>query len=323
MTGHIPVLLNEMLDHLAPQNGKTYVDATFGGGGYTQSILNQTPNARIVAIDQDPHAIERGQALIKAYPGKIRLIQSSFSNLNQVLIDLNIEKVDGIVMDLGVSSYQFDQDNRGFSFQQSGPLDMRMDFENNNLTAQIVVNTFPQEELANIIFQYGEERYSRRIAQAIVKQRSIKPFETTQELAELIKKVSPMKKKSIHPATLTFQALRIFVNNELIELNKLLNSCLNCLDNGGRLVGVTFHSLEDRILKQYLQKHALVEPRTNKYARTPSNDLPILTPHYKLINKKAISPSQEEIKNNPRARSAKLRSAIFYSPQALNKGKES
>lgn len=313
MSGHIPVMYLEVIHALNPIDNEIYVDATFGAGGYTKAILEAAPGCTVIAIDRDPDAIKRGEVLQKKYGEQLKLVQAPFSDIKYILQQLHIDKVNGIVMDLGVSSYQFDEGWRGFSFQSEGPLDMRMDYQSNSLTAKQIINNFKADELANIIFDYGEERHSRRIAKAIVEARKQKPFETTLELANFIKKVIPSSKKSIHPATLTFQALRIFVNNELIELNKLLNSCHECLDDKGRLVGVTFHSLEDRLLKQYLKAHSKVTKRIGKYGNLSLIETQDQMAHYEILTKKPLVPTAQEMRLNSRSRSAKLRAAIFHS----------
>ncbi|CAO5680243.1 MAG: Ribosomal RNA small subunit methyltransferase H [Holosporales bacterium] len=275
---HIPVLLNEMITHLKPEAGRVYIDATFGGGGYTKAILN-VPHTKVIAFDKDPDAIARGQELKAAYPDRLTLIHSSFDQ-----IDTWGEKVDGIVFDFGVSSFQIDEGARGFSFKNDGPLDMRM--TKTGISAKDVVNTFKQDDLADIIFNYGDEPFARKIARCIVEDRVQEPFETTHQLAALIRRIVK-RKDDIDAATKTFQALRIFVNNELIEIRDALTCCLSMLKNDGILVGVTFHSLEDRLLKQFLNKDQF-------YKKT-----------------KAITPSVEELRLNPRSRSAKLRAGYF------------
>lgn len=265
---HTPVLLNQMLEALAPQPGKMYIDATFGGGGYTRAIL-QT-EAHVIAFDRDP--------FVKKFANSIQLIQTPFSQMAQHVH----EKVDGVVFDFGVSSFQIDTPDRGFSFQHEGPLDMRMG--EGALTAALVVNTYTEKNLADIIYTYGEEHSSRFIAKLIVKNR---PFHTTKQLADLLSK-HLKGKPHLHPATLTFQALRIYVNNELHEIQDGLTAALSLLNPGGRLVTISFHALEDRIVKQFFKEH-----------------------HLKPLYKNVITPSRQEIKTNPRARSARLRAGIF------------
>jgi 16S rRNA (cytosine1402-N4)-methyltransferase len=285
---HVPVLLREMLQHLSPQDGGLYIDATFGGGGYTSAIL-EAANCHVIAIDRDPDAIARGEKLKSAkYGDRLTLIQSTFCAIDQVIE----EPVDGLVFDYGVSSFQLDEADRGFSFMREGPLDMRM--SKDGLTAAEVVNTYSEKDLADIIFHYGDEPFSRSIARAIVHDRVEQPFETTLQLAGLIRRIVK-RKDSIDAATKTFQALRIFVNNELIEIRDALEKSLKILTPNARLVGVTFHSLEDRLLKRFLI----------------DNPFQILT--------KPLVPSHAEVLENPRSRSAKLRAGI-YAPQLLNGG---
>lgn len=275
---HIPVLLDEMITYLNPMADCVYIDATFGGGGYTKAILN-IPGTRVIAFDKDPDAITRGQELCAAYPDRLTLIHSSFDQIDRIG-----EKVDGIVFDFGVSSFQLDEGARGFSFKNDGPLDMRM--SKTGLSAKEVVNTFKQDDLADIIFNYGDEPFARKIARCIVEDRVKEPFETTHQLASLIRRIVK-RKDDIDAATKTFQALRIFVNNELIEIRDALKCSLSTLKKDGILVGVTFHSLEDRLLKQFLNQDQF-------YKKT-----------------KAIVPSTESVRLNPRARSAKLRAGYF------------
>lgn len=265
---HTPVLLNEMLEALAPHKGGIYIDATFGGGGYTRSIL-QT-GAQVIAFDRDP--------FVRRFAENINLIRAPFSQMAQYVH----EKVDGVVFDFGVSSFQIDAPDRGFSFQQEGPLDMRMG--EGELTAALVVNTYAEKNLAEIIYTYGEERSSRFIAKLIVEHR---PFHTTKQLANLLAK-HLKGKPHLHAATLTFQALRIYVNDELHEIDDGLTAALSLLKPGGRLVTVSFHALEDRIVKQFFKTQNL-------------------EPLYKGV----ITPSRQEIKLNPRARSARLRAGML------------
>jgi 16S rRNA (cytosine1402-N4)-methyltransferase len=280
---HVPVLLREMLQYLSPQNGGVYVDATFGGGGYASAILDSA-DCKVIGIDRDPDAIARGEKLkSEKYGDRLTLIQSTFCAIDQVIL----EPVDGLVFDYGVSSFQLDEADRGFSFMRDGPLDMRM--SKTGLTAAEVVNTYSEKDLADIIFHYGDEPFSRSIARAIVQDRVEQPYETTLQLAGLIRRIVK-RKDSIDAATKTFQALRIFVNNELIEIRDALQQSLKILKSGAHLVGVTFHSLEDRLLKRFLI----------------DNTFQILT--------KPLAPSRAEILENSRSRSAKLRAGI-YTPQ--------
>lgn len=276
---HIPVLLEEMLLYLSPKSGGVYIDATFGGGGYTQAILEKA-DCKVIAFDKDPEAITRGKPLKEKYKDRLTLVHDSFQNIANHIHD----PIDGIVFDFGVSSFQLDDAYRGFSFQSDGPLDMRMSWE--GMTAEDVVNTYKESDLADIIYHYGDERKSRAIARAIVLERKKNPITTTLKLATLIRTIVN-KKEGIDPATKTFQALRIFVNNELIEIRDALENCLKVLHKNSVVVGVTFHSLEDKLLKLFLAKKCF-------------NDCT-----------KAICPTRNEVKSNPRSRSAKLRSGIF------------
>lgn len=279
----------------------TYLDATFGGGGYSEAILKQA-DCQVFALDRDPQAIERGRLLEQKYPTRFKIFQGCFSDLFQLAAANFWEKFDGIVFDFGVSSFQIDQPERGFSFRFDGPLDMRMSAS--GLSAADVVNTFEEEDLANIIYRYGEERKSRKIAAAIVRRRQEKSFETTADLALLIEKLLGRKFGAQHPATLTFQALRIFVNNELIEIESGLNFAEAYLKPEGRLVAVTFHSLEDRIVKTFVRAKSL---RTKIQSRLLPGEVQTNQPLFEDLSPKGIAPSDEEVRANPRSRSARLR----------------
>ncbi|MBP9752357.1 MAG: 16S rRNA (cytosine(1402)-N(4))-methyltransferase RsmH [Proteobacteria bacterium] len=283
---HIPVLLNEMVDHLSVKDGGVYIDATFGGGGYASAILEKK-NCSVIAFDKDPDAISRGIELKNKYGSRLTLIEAPFHTIK----DHITERVDGIVFDFGVSSFQLDIAERGFSFKKDGPLDMRM--TKTGQSAYDVVNTFSEKDLSDIIYFYGEEDRARAIARAIVNDRKIKPYETTFELAGLVRRVVK-RKDDIDLATKTFQALRIFVNDELIEIKGALSSCPLFLKPDATLVGVTFHSLEDRLLKQFLSNGS-----------------------FHCVSK-AIKPTSDEVKANPRSRSAKLRSAKLMKERMVN-----
>lgn len=299
--GHIPVLLSEMLDALKVQDQGLYLDATFGGGGYTQAILDQA-DCQVFALDRDPDAIARGRLLEKKYPTRFKIFAGCFSDLPSLATAKTWEKFDGIVFDFGVSSFQIDQPERGFSFRFDGPLDMRMSAS--GISAADVVNTFEGEDLANIIYQYGEERKSRRIAAAIVRRRLEKPFTTTGDLASLIEKLLGRKFGAQHPATLTFQALRIYVNNELMEVEAGLNFAQHFLKPKGRLVTVTFHSLEDRMVKTFVRARS---SRLKTTSRLLPGELHAEPSVFLDLYPKGISPSTSEISLNPRSRSARLR----------------
>ena len=299
-------MLPEVLRSLAPIAGEVYVDGTFGAGGYTSSIL-EAADCRVIAFDRDPSAIARGQQLASKHDGRLTLIEDRFSNMPDALGELGVERVNGIVLDIGVSSMQIDEAERGFSFLRDGPLDMRM--SGHGISAADVVNALSQEHLANVIFVLGEERRSRAIAGAIVKQRIDTPLKTTFDLVRAVERVTGRQRATdkVHPATRTFQALRIYVNAELEELSAVLHDAEHLLVPGGRLVVVTFHSLEDRIVKRFFTQ------RSGKTAG-PSRHLPDapqgLAPTFEIIGKPHLEASEDEVSSNPRARSAKLRSAL-------------
>jgi len=302
---HIPVLLTSVLEvsleATLPKRHCHVLDCTFGRGGYSKAFLQA--GHKVTAIDRDHDAINVALALHAEYGDNFQFIQDKFSNISTLFPQQNF---DVIVFDIGVSSPQLDQAERGFSFNKSGPLDMRMG--SSTLTAADIINHYSEENLANIFFKYGEEKRSRKFARLICQRRLEHPFETTQDLASLIADNTPKffnKKKKIHPATLVFQALRIAVNDELNEFETALNACQDLLKPEGRLITVTFHSLEDRIAKSYFKMHSF-EPKQSKYAKErikPDN-------LFRLITKKPITASIEEIKHNPRSSCAKLRSAI-------------
>jgi 16S rRNA (cytosine1402-N4)-methyltransferase len=286
---------------LRPQAGGVYVDATFGAGGYSRAILD-VAGTRVIGIDRDPTAIAGGFGLVEQSGGRLTLVEDRFSNLAEVCAAQGLAEVDGIVMDVGVSSMQLDQAGRGFSFRLDGPLDMRMGQE--GPTAADVVATADEAELASIIYIFGEERHSRAVARAIVATRKDAPIATTRALADIVARVVRAKPGEIHPATRTFQALRIFVNEELDELRSALAAAERVLKPGGRLAVVSFHSLEDRIVKNFLNARAK--------ASAGSRHLPELTqaaPSFHLLTKRPVTAGESELAANPRARSAKLRAA--------------
>ncbi|NDW03205.1 16S rRNA (cytosine(1402)-N(4))-methyltransferase RsmH [Jiella pacifica] len=298
---HVPVLLEEVVGALAPATGAIIVDGTFGAGGYSRAILER--GANVVAIDRDPTAIAAGQALLREHAGRLALVEGRFSELDRVAAERAPGGVDGVVLDIGVSSMQIDQAERGFSFQKDGPLDMRMG--SHGATAADVVNTLKVGDLARVLGFLGDERQAGRIARAIVARRGERPFERTLDLAQVIAGVvgrSP--KDKIDPATRSFQALRIFVNDELGELARALVAAEKVLKPGGRLVVVTFHSLEDRIVKRFLKDRA-TQPSGSRHL--PNVGLHAIT--FSASNK-AVAASEAEADRNPRARSAKLRSGI-------------
>lgn len=301
--GHIPVLMKDVLDTLSPKDGDVIVDGTFGGGGYTRHILNEA-DCTVIGIDRDPDAVTRGRQLEQENPN-FKMIEGRFGDIEKLLNENNIGRVDGFVLDLGVSSFQLDQAGRGFSFIQNGPLDMRM--SQSGPSAADIVNTYEEKEIADILYQYGDERKSRRIASAIVARRQEKLFENTLDLAAAIEGVLGRKKKpkDSHPATRSFQALRIAVNDELGELDRGLNAAENILKPGGRLVVVTFHSLEDRRAKTFFREKSGDIPRESRH-------MPIIADKNQLYcfecpERRARAPSDQETNENVRARSAKLR----------------
>jgi len=300
---HQPVLLGEVLEVLSPRERGIYVDGTFGAGGYSRGIL-ETADCAVYAIDRDPAAIEAGAALVAAFPGRLTLIEGLFSNMTQLLAKRDIDAVDGVVLDVGVSSMQIDDPHRGFSFMKDGPLDMRMG--KSGQSASDVVNTLAPKDLKQVIAEFGEERRAQAIARAIATAREEKPITRTGELARLVEKVLGRRPQDpIHPATRTFQALRIYVNRELEELVHGLSAAERLLKPGARLAVVTFHSLEDRIVKRFLAE------RSGRQA-LPSRHLPAaepVPPSFAPLGRQPVTPSAEEVASNPRARSAKLRSA--------------
>lgn len=298
---HVPVLFNEAIESLQIKPDGIYVDCTSGGGGHSTAIAKRLLDGRLIAIDRDPEAIET----LKERLGKfdcVTLVHDNFFNIRQILDNLGIDAVDGILADLGVSSHQLDDPSRGFSFHNDAPLDMRMSLE--GVSAKQVVNTLSQSELQKIIYEYGEEKFAPSISRAIVKAREIAPIETTLELSEIIKSAMPAAaKRDGHPARKTFQAVRIFVNQEIQGLGDAAQSMFDCLKEGGRVSIITFHSLEDRVIKQAFAPLA-------KGCTCPRN-FPVCVcgnkPKAKVF--KAVSPGKQEIGENPRSRSAKLRTA--------------
>jgi 16S rRNA (cytosine1402-N4)-methyltransferase len=297
---HIPVLYKEIIHALQPQSGGRYVDGTLGAGGHARGILEAcAPDGLLLGLDVDPQALSLAREILAPYEGRTHLAQASYITLANQLADLHWDAVDGIVLDLGASSMQFDNAERGFSFMQDGPLDMR--FGPHALrSAADIVNTYAEKDLAELIFRYGEDRDSRKIARAIV---SSRPLRTTRELVAVIEKASPRRGDRVHPATQTFQALRIAVNEELSAVENVLPQAVTSLGRGGRFAVISFHSLEDRIVKDFFreQSKALVNPPYEKIY--PGEREAVV----KIINKKPITASEEEVKSNPRARSAKLR----------------
>ena len=278
-------MVDEIISYLAPEKLKTYVDCTFGQGGYSKKILENT-NCNIIAIDRDKDALEHAKLLKKKYPKNFIFCVNNFSKLDQVLKKNDIKKIDGLIFDLGISNTQLNNPTRGFSFSNNGPLDMRMDIENLDLTAQKIINEFDQQNLSDIFYYYGEEKNSRQIARKIIEFRKKKEISTTFELVELIKKVNIYKKK--HPATRVFQALRIFINDELNELDITLKKSLLFLKKNGKIITVAFHSLEDKVIKNFFSRNKGL---------------------LKILTKKPVTPNEKEVKINPRSRSARMRVA--------------
>lgn len=299
---HIPVLYQEIIHALQPKRGGRYVDCTLGAGGHARGILEAcAPDGLLLGFDVDPQALALARETLAPYERRAHLAQASYVHLAAQMASLGWEAADGILLDLGASSMQFDTASRGFSFLQDGPLDMRFGI-NAALSAEEVVNTFEERELADILFRLGEEREARKIARAIC---SARPIRSTGELARAIEKVVPRRGQKIHPATRTFQALRIFVNGELEALQSVLPQAAQALKPGGRLAVISFHSLEDRIVKEFFREQSkdLLNPPYEKIYETERKAV------LKIVNKKPIEASEEEKQANPRARSAKLRIA--------------
>lgn len=306
MMSHIPVMLNEMLAALKPHDGAVYLDGTFGGGGYAKAILEHA-RCHVWAIDRDEAAIARGASLAAAYPGRLHLLHGRFGDMLALMTDAGVNALDGIVLDIGVSSFQIDDPSRGFSFQGDGPLDMRMGRHGpgSDVTAAILVNTLPERDLADLLFQLGEERASRRVARAIVAARGEAPIETTGRLASIIRSVLPPDKSGHHPATRSFQALRLSVNDELGEIERGLAQAVRLLNTGGRVVVVSFHSLEDRIVKRFMSEVSGREPSPSRH--DPRGLSPAAAARFRLVTPRALRPGTAEVAANPRARSARLR----------------
>ena len=308
---HIPVLLDEVIHALAITPGAEIVDGTFGAGGYSQAIL--AGGARVYAFDRDPDALSEGVALAGESKGALRLYSACFSNMDNVLTADGVGSVDGVVLDIGVSSMQLDRADRGFSFQKDGPLDMRM--AQDGMTAADFVNEAEEEEIADVIYRYGEEHRSRRIARSIV---AARPIETTAELVAIVRRAVGHKPGAPKdPATRAFQAIRIHINRELDELTEGLEAAERMLKPGGRMAVVTFHSLEDRIVKQFLRRRSGAEGAGSRHVPQVTADAPV--PTFDKADK-ALRPSASELERNPRARSATLRSATRTAAAAWNEG---
>jgi 16S rRNA (cytosine1402-N4)-methyltransferase len=298
---HTPVLLDEAVSALAPQDDGLYVDGTFGAGGYSRALL-AAARCRVIGIDRDPRAVERAGAVTREHPGRFTVIEGRFGDMAALLGALGISAVSGIALDLGVSSAQLADARRGFSFRADGPLDMRMG--SGGASAADIVNTLPESALANLIYIYGEERFARRVARAIVAARKTAPLTRTTELAQLVRAVVPTS-GGIDPATRTFQALRMEVNDELGELDRALAAAERLLAPGGRLAIVSFHSLEDRKVKDFLRQRSAMAPQGSRHR--PAT--PVRAPSFRLLTRKPVTPGAAELARNPRARSARLRAA--------------
>ncbi len=301
---HVSVLLNECLDALNIKSDGIYVDGTLGGAGHSSQIVQRLTTGRLIGIDRDEIALEAASKRLEPWSDRVTLVHSNFCEIASVLQELNIPGVDGILLDLGVSSPQLDDGERGFSYMADAPLDMRMN-RRDALSAWDVVNTWPQEELKRILFDYGEERYAPKIAAAICRRREEKPIETTLELVDIIRSAMPSAalREKQHPAKRSFQAIRIAVNDELGSVEKVMGDAIDCLNPGGRLAVITFHSLEDRIVKSAMSA-------ASKGCTCPPN-FPVCVcgkkPKVSLVSRKPITSTEEELEANPRARSAKLR----------------
>lgn len=304
---HVPILLDECIENLNIRPGKIYVDCTVGGAGHSREIVKKIEDGKLICFDQDETALNVAKKRLEDYSDRVVFIKDNFKNIKKDLQKIGIEKVDGILMDIGVSSYQIDEDKRGFSYMHDAQLDMRMD-QSNPISAKDIVNTYSKEDLENIIFKYSDEKWAKRIAEFICKEREIKPIETTFELVDVIEKAIPKKvrmNQKGHSSKKTFQAIRIEVNKELDVLEKAVGDCIDLLNLGGRICIITFHSLEDKICKDIFkdrQRGCICPP-----------EIPVCVcnhkPEIKILTRKPIEPSKEELNRNSRARSAKLRVA--------------
>lgn len=299
---HKPVLLNEMLQYLSPRDGEIYLDGTFGAGGYTRAIL-EAADCKVIAIDRDPVAEAQARNLQDEFRGRFEFVPGCYGEARSLLPSVQL---DGMVLDIGVSSMQIDEGGRGFSFQKDGPLDMRMSQSGPTLAERLA--EVEEEALADILYHYGEERKSRRISRFIIEARAKEAILTTRQLAEIVRRAIPAHGAAIDPATRTFQALRIWMNQELEELENGLAAALHLLKAGGRLVVVVFHSLEDRIVKRFLQEHAGEKEAVSRHI--PITNEQAEAPLFTLLTKKPVMGTDAEIAGNPRARSAKLRAAV-------------
>jgi 16S rRNA (cytosine1402-N4)-methyltransferase len=306
---HVPVMTAEVLAFLSPHDGGIYLDATFGGGGHARAIL-EAARCTVFAIDRDPAAIARGAALAARFPGRLSLIEGRFGAMLELLGRAGVSRLDGVLLDFGVSSFQLEEAARGFSFRLPGPLDMRMGRD--GPTAAALVNTLPAAKLASLLAEFGEERHARRIARAVIAARAKTPIATTTELAGIIRAALPPSRDRIDPATRSFQALRIRVNDELEEIANGLAEAASLLGPGGRLVAIAFHSLEDRLVKRFMAEASGRAPQPSRHAPPtirPAARFRLLTPH-------ALRPTVSEIAANPRAGSARLRAVERLAEEA-------
>ena len=303
---HRPVLLNECIQALNIRPEGVYVDGTLGRAGHSREIARRLTTGRLICVDRDQAALEAAEERLAQWRDRVTLVHSNFDQIDRILNELSLSGADGMLFDLGVSSPQLDDSTRGFSYMADAPLDMRMD-QSGGMTAAEVVNQWPQEELRRILYQYGEERYAPQIAAAIVRRRQDRPIQTTMELAQIVREAMPARalKEKQHPAKRSFQAIRIAVNDELASVDRMLQAAVPRLNPGGRLAVITFHSLEDRIVKTGMAEFAR--------GCTCPPDFPVCVcgkkPQIRLVSRKPILPSEEEVRDNPRARSAKLRAA--------------
>jgi 16S rRNA (cytosine1402-N4)-methyltransferase len=301
--GHVPVLLDAVLAFLAPRDGAVYVDGTFGSGGYSDALL-AAAHCRVFGIDRDPDAVQRGRDLAERHGGRLSILEGRFGDMARLLAPVNADPIAGIALDLGISSTQLDTPERGFSFRTDGPLDMRMSGQGQSAADLVAILSEPQ--LADLIHVFGEERFARRVARAITAARRRRPIRRTTELAEIVRAAVPKSEPGQDAATRTFQALRIVVNDELGELDRGLAAVERLLMPGGRLAVVSFHSLEDRRVKEFLRRRSGTAPRVSRHQ-------PILvgvpSPSFKLLARRAVKPSAAEIAHNPRARAGRLRAA--------------
>lgn len=305
--GHLPVMAREVIELLAPRPGGVYVDGTVGGGGHSRLILEASaPDGRLIGFDRDSDALAAAERVLAPYAGRVTLLRRNFSQIGAALAESGVTSIDGLLVDLGVSSFQLDTPERGFSFQHDAPLDMRMD-QSAAVNAADLVNRLPEEELARIIREYGEERWAKRIAGRIVAAREESPLETTGQLVSLIKGAIPRGawEERLHPATRTFQALRIAVNEELTSIEECLADAVPLLNPGGRIAVISFHSLEDRIVKRFFREQASGCDCPRDLPVCVCNKVPLL----RVVTNRPLTPQAEEVATNPRARSARLRAA--------------